>query len=105
MNFRDAQASGRFPLRDRSILVQGSLIAKESSGAELGFPGSRYINVLQLNETLAPCRGNGTRQRAGVVLWNPFYRLEHDADPTRGETASPLRQGGQSAGPHVLRVE
>ena len=33
-----------------------ALISKETHGAELGFLGSRYINVLQLNEALAKLR-------------------------------------------------
>jgi K+-transporting ATPase c subunit len=32
------------------------LIAQQNHGAELGFLGSSYINVLQLNEALARLR-------------------------------------------------
>ena len=34
-----------------------SLIAKETNGAPLGFLGSSYIDVLQLNEALANFHG------------------------------------------------
>ena len=33
-----------------------ALIARETNGAELGFMGSSYIDVLQLNEALAQLR-------------------------------------------------
>ncbi len=33
-----------------------ALIARENQGAELGFMGSSYIDVLQLNEALAQLR-------------------------------------------------
>ena len=33
-----------------------ALIAQETQGAELGFLGSSYVNVLQLNEALAKLR-------------------------------------------------
>jgi len=33
-----------------------ALIARENNGAELGFLGSSYIDVLQLNEALAALR-------------------------------------------------
>ncbi len=33
-----------------------ALIARENNGAQLGFLGSSYINVLQLNEALAKLR-------------------------------------------------
>ena len=45
-----SKATGISPARLRS------LIAKETHGPELGFLGSRYIDVLQLNEALAKLR-------------------------------------------------
>jgi K+-transporting ATPase ATPase C chain len=45
-----AKATGISPARLRA------LIAKENNGAQLGFLGSSYINVLQLNEALTALR-------------------------------------------------
>jgi len=45
-----SNATGISPSRLRA------LIAKETTGAQLGFLGSSYINVLQLNEALAKLR-------------------------------------------------
>ncbi len=45
-----AKATGISPARLRA------LVAKENNGAQLGFLGSSYINVLQLNEALTALR-------------------------------------------------
>jgi K+-transporting ATPase c subunit len=45
-----SQATGIAPSRLRA------LIASQNNGPELGFLGSSYINVLQLNEALAKLR-------------------------------------------------
>jgi K+-transporting ATPase ATPase C chain len=52
-----ADATVQIPMVSKATGVAPSalrqLIAKETNGAELGFLGSRYIDVLQLNEGLA----------------------------------------------------
>ncbi|MGP0030201.1 MAG: potassium-transporting ATPase subunit C [Acidimicrobiales bacterium] len=52
-----ADATAEIPMVSRSTGIAPSalrtLIARENNGAQLGFLGSSYINVLQLNEALA----------------------------------------------------
>ncbi len=53
-------AIAQIPMVSRATGISPSalraLIARETNGAQLGFLGSRYLNVLQLNEALARLR-------------------------------------------------
>lgn len=55
-----ADAVAQIPMVSRATGLSPStlrsLIARETSGAQLGFLGSSYLNVLQLNEALAKLR-------------------------------------------------
>jgi K+-transporting ATPase ATPase C chain len=55
-----ADALAQIPMVSRATGIAPStlqaLIARENNGAQLGFLGSSYINVLQLNEALAKLR-------------------------------------------------
>lgn len=55
-----ADAQAEIPMVSKATGISPSrlsaLIARENSGAQLGFLGSSYINVLQLNEALAALR-------------------------------------------------
>jgi len=55
-----ADALGQVPMVSKATGIASSvlqnLIAKENEGAELGFLGSSYIDILQLNAALAKLR-------------------------------------------------
>jgi potassium-transporting ATPase KdpC subunit len=59
-NISAADALAQIPMVSRATGIAPSrlraLIASQNNGAELGFLGSSYINVLQLNEALAKLR-------------------------------------------------
>jgi K+-transporting ATPase ATPase C chain len=59
-NITAADATAEIPMVSKatglSPTTLGALIARENNGAEFGFLGSSYINVLQLNEALAKLR-------------------------------------------------
>jgi K+-transporting ATPase ATPase C chain len=59
-NITAADATAEIPMVSKatglSPTILGALIARENNGAEFGFLGSSYINVLQLNEALAKLR-------------------------------------------------